>query len=70
MNDTKMLGDLDKVKELLATDITSYRIAKDTGMDQVTIWNIREGNTKIERMNFENVAKLTAYYDKINKEEK
>ena len=69
MNDTKMLGDIDKVKKLLATDITSYRIAKDTGMEQTTIWNIREGNTKIERMNFGNVAKLTAYYDEINKED-
>ena len=68
MNDTKMTGDIGKVEKLLAMDITSYRIAKETGLEQATVWRIREGDTKIERMNFDSVARLTAYYDKIKEE--
>lgn len=65
MNDTKIIGNLDKVRKLLATDITSYRIAKEIDVEPATIYRIREGQTKIERMNFGTVAKMTAYYDRI-----
>ena len=68
MSDTKMIGDLNKVRKLLATDITSYRIAKEIDVEPVTIWRIREGQTKIERMNFRTVAKMTAYYDRVMEE--
>ena len=62
---------LEKVKLLMEReDLTNYKIAKETGLSQETIWRIRKGETKIERMNFENVAKLTAYYDKLEGEDK
>lgn len=55
----------DKIKELLASDISAYRIAKDTGIPQPTITNLRNGKRKICNLSLHVAERLGKYYDSL-----
>lgn len=50
-----------EVKQLLESDITAYRIAKDTGIPESTVKKLRNQNQKIENTKYEFIGKLYEY---------
>lgn len=56
-----MIIDTDKIKALLDGDITSYRIARDTGLTAPTIDNYRVKGAKLENMTLKIAKKLYDY---------
>lgn len=62
------IGDMKKIEKLFNSELTSYRIAKDAGMNQKTLWNMREGKTDMGRIEFDNAILLTDIYDKFKEE--
>lgn len=51
----------DDIMELLKSDITAYRIAKETGINPATIQTLRLGGTKLDNTSFKNAEKLAEY---------
>ena len=56
---------VDTIKKLLASDLTSYKIAKDCGMSPQYIDNYRTGRSKIENMALGKAEKLINYWEEI-----
>ncbi|MFW3364718.1 hypothetical protein ACN2AU_09150 [Aerococcus viridans] len=52
----------DVVRDLLRSNLTSYRIGKDTGVGATFIDNYRTHKTKIENMSLEKAELLEDYY--------
>ena len=52
-----------EIEKLLASDISAYRIAKDTGIAQSKISGLRSGSIKIENLTLAVAEKLVAYYE-------
>ncbi|MFH0153125.1 hypothetical protein, partial [Pseudomonas aeruginosa] len=50
-----------EVKKLLESDISAYRIAKDTGIPESTVKKLRNQNQKIENTKYEFIGKLYDY---------
>ncbi|MBG9981763.1 hypothetical protein HZY86_01395 [Aerococcaceae bacterium DSM 111020] len=61
---------VEKIEQLLASDITSYRIAKDNGLSPQYIDNYRVGNSKIENMALGKAETLINYWEEIKMKEK
>lgn len=59
-------ADLKKIEKLLS-QVTAYRISKDTGIGETTISRWVTGKTPLKKMSLEHAIKLTNYYDEINK---
>ena len=59
----KLIKDLE---ELFETDITDYRISKDTGITLSVIQNYRNGKYALENMTLKIAKKLYEYKEKIN----
>ena len=59
-------ADLKKIEKVLS-QITGYRISKDTGIGDTTISRWVTGKTKIEKMRLDHAIRLTKYYDEIKK---
>lgn len=57
-------------KLLFESDITRYRISKETGIPQNTLSDLVNGKTDIKKMRLDNAAKLTEYAIKIEEDEK
>jgi len=57
---------IDKVKKLLDSDITSYRISKETGVSVASIGATRRGERKIDNMQLKTAEKLGEFWDKLN----
>jgi len=57
---------IDKVKKLLDSDITSYRISKETGVSVASIGATRRGERKIDNMQLKTAEKLGELWDKLN----
>lgn len=51
--------DVALIKELLASDITSYQISKKTGIHTQVIDRYRNGQSKLENMTLKNGQKLS-----------
>lgn len=51
-----------QIQELLNSDISAYRIAKDTGVAQPVITRLRNGDRKIGKINVETAQKLIDYW--------
>lgn len=58
-----MKADSKKIKWLLENE-TQYRIAKETGVAQSKISNLKNGKIKIGNLTFEVASKLTEYAKK------
>lgn len=54
------------IEELFETDITDYRISKDTGITLSVIQNYRNGKYALENMTLKIAKKLYEYKEKIN----
>ena len=59
-------ADLKKIEKILS-QVTAYRISKDTGIGETTISRWVTGKTTLKKMSLEHAIKLTNYYDEINK---
>lgn len=55
-----------EIEELLKSDITDYRISKDTGITLSVIQNYRNGKYALENMTLKIAKKLYEYKEKIN----
>lgn len=53
----------DKVQALLDSDATSYAIAKETGISNSTIVELRHGKRKLSNITLKVAERLGAYYD-------
>lgn len=58
-----------KIQKLLESDISAYKIAKDTGVTQSKISCLRSGTIKIENITLAIAEKLALYYDELNKKQ-
>ncbi|MBF0778822.1 XRE family transcriptional regulator [Streptococcus cuniculi] len=54
----------EEISNLLVTQ-SRYQISKCTGISEQTLSNYANGLTRIERMSYENVLKLTEYVKEI-----
>lgn len=55
-----------EIEELLNSDVTDYRISKDTGVTLSVIQNYRSGKYALENMTLKIAKKLYEYKEKIN----
>lgn len=55
---------------IFESEVSRYRIAKDTGIPSNTLSDIRTGKTAIAKMRFETAAKLTEYAKLIEETQK
>ena len=55
-----------EIEELLNSDLTDYRISKDTGITLSVIQNYRNGKYALENMTLKIAKKLYEYKEKIN----
>ncbi|MBM6414650.1 XRE family transcriptional regulator [Lacticaseibacillus paracasei] len=53
----------DKVQALLDSDATSYAIAKETGISNSTIVELRHGKRKLSNITLKVAERLGEYYD-------
>ncbi|MCK0473570.1 helix-turn-helix transcriptional regulator [Halalkalibacter sp. APA_J-10(15)] len=53
----------EKIRKLMDSDIKSYIISKETGIQQSTISRLRKGNIKIGRLTLDTALKLVEFYD-------
>lgn len=52
-----------EINDLLASDISAYRIAKDSGVAQPVITKLRNGNRKVSNLTVESAQKLLDYWE-------
>lgn len=55
-----------EIEDLFNSDITDYRISKDSGVALSMVQNYRNGNRKVENMTLKTAKKLYEYKEKIN----
>lgn len=55
-----------EIEELLNSDVTDYRISKDTGITLSVVQNYRNGKYALENMTLKIAKKLYEYKEKIN----
>ncbi|EGO5243168.1 XRE family transcriptional regulator [Enterococcus faecalis] len=56
----------EKIEKLIHLDLTSYRIAKETGISTQYIDKIRSGKTAIENIGLGKAEALMKYFDELN----
>ena len=54
-----------KIEELFNSDLTDYRISKDTGLTLSVIQNYRSGKYELENMSFKVAKKLIRYAEEL-----
>ncbi|MGF7436735.1 hypothetical protein [Lentilactobacillus senioris] len=54
------------IKQLLDSDISAYRIAKDTGVSQSIITRLRNGDRTIDQLTVGTAQKLIDYWNSQN----
>ncbi|MBS0935723.1 XRE family transcriptional regulator [Lactiplantibacillus plantarum] len=59
-----------KVEQLLASEVTAYRIAKDTGITQSSITNLRNKKRRVDKMTLKSAEILGEYWDKVSSKNK
>ena len=57
-----------EIEELFNSDLTDYRISKDTGLTLGVIQNYRSGKYELENMSFKVVKKLIRYSEELKNE--
>lgn len=61
---------VEKIEQLLASDITSYRIAKDCELTPQYIDNYRTGKSQVKNMQLGKAQTLINYWEEIKMKEK
>ncbi|MFG5565841.1 hypothetical protein [Enterococcus sp. DIV1444a] len=56
----------EKIEKLIDMDLTSYRIAKETGISTQYIDKIRSGKTAIENIGLGKAEALVKYFDEVS----
>lgn len=56
-----MIINIDQIKDLLNQNIPDLTLARETGVSRQTIFNLRKGNSNLDKMWLETAAKLQAY---------
>lgn len=56
-----MIINTDQIKDLLNQNIPDLTLARETGVSRQTIFNLRKGNSNLDKMWLETAAKLQAY---------
>ena len=54
-----------QIEELFNSDLTDYRISKDTGLTLSVIQNYRSGKYELENMSFKVAKKLIRYAEEL-----
>ena len=54
-----------QIEELFNSDLTDYRISKDTGLTLSVIQNYRSGKYELENMSFKVAKKLIRYSEEL-----
>ena len=54
-----------QIEELFKSDLTDYRISKDTGLTLSAIQNYRSGKYELENMSFKVAKKLIRYAEEL-----
>lgn len=54
---------LDKVKKLFESDISSYRISRESGVPENTVRRLRTGQTNLQDATYKNIEMLYNYYE-------
>lgn len=62
------LADKEKIEKLFESGVTGYRIAQEADLNKMTVWNMMNGKTDIDRMEFKNAITLTGLYDSFKEE--
>lgn len=57
----------DEIQELLDSNLSAYRIAKESGVAQAVITKLRNGDRKIENLTVESGQKLMDYWHRVKK---
>lgn len=52
----------DNIQHLLESDISNYKIHKDTGIAQSTLSDLKKGKSKIGNMKLDHAIKLNEFY--------
>ena len=55
------------IEKLIASDITPYRISKDTGIPLSMIQKIKNGTSKLDNISLRVAEKLSAYWETVEK---
>ena len=56
---------IEQIEELFNSDLTDYRISKDTGLTLSVIQNYRSGKYELENMSFKVAKKLIRYSEEL-----
>ena len=56
---------IQQIEELFNSDLTDYRISKDTGITLSVIQNYRSGKYELENMSFKIARKLIEYREEL-----
>lgn len=59
-----------EIEALLKSDISAYRIAKETGVAQSKISGLRAGTIKIENLTLAIAKRLSDYYESVTNKER
>lgn len=59
-----MIINTDQIKDLLNQNIPDLTLARETGVSRQTIFNLRKGNSSLDKMWIETAIKLQTYVDK------
>ena len=54
---------------LFESDISYYRIGKDTGIPEPNVYRLQKRQSKIENLRFNTASALTAYARKVRKDQ-
>ena len=57
----------EQIEKLLNSDITGYRIFKDTGMSQSIISEFRSGKRNLDNLSLKNAEKLYNLYNELER---
>ncbi|WP_339233772.1 hypothetical protein [Oceanobacillus sp. FSL W7-1281] len=58
------------IEELLASEITAYKIQQQTGINRSTVGRLKNKEIEIKKLSLENALKLNDLWEKIKEEEK
>lgn len=54
------------IENLINSDISSYRISKETGIPYTTVNELRNGTRSIDKANFLTIETLSNYWEELN----
>lgn len=64
----KTLNTRQQIEWILQSPMTSYQIAKESGVPITPIVRLRSGESAIDNLQFKSIEKLEKYYNKLQKE--